>query len=163
MRDWSSITFTERDVLQQVRNRIAFAPAKVNVRQFPRLVAKEQQKRRNRIRHCRRFSTQYLKAIDSLTADLQDTRKLRRVTRRDFKEKNRFARRNVIVHSLFVFFGFVLCCVTTIDSVRNDPHCALRRTANKLARCIVELDSVNPQLSRAPNTREERSKHDHDD
>ena len=37
-----SIAFTKRDVLQQVRNRIPFTPAKVNVRQLSCFVAKKQ-------------------------------------------------------------------------------------------------------------------------
>src|SRR6185503_3341991 len=42
MSDWGRITFAECYVLQEVRQRVTLAPAKIDVREFPRLVTQEQ-------------------------------------------------------------------------------------------------------------------------
>ena len=125
VRDRRGVAFTECNVLQQIRNRIPFAPAEVDVRKFSCLVAQIKKERRNRIRHRGRFRSQYLKVVDSLTSDLQYSRKLRRITWLDFKKQNRFVVWYVIVEPFLFLFRLVLLRIAAIDSIRNDANCSL--------------------------------------
>jgi hypothetical protein len=139
MRHRRSVTFTKRDVLQQIRHRIPFAPAKINVWQLPRFVSKKQQKRRDSIWHRRGFSSQYLKSIYGLTSDFQHAGEFGCIARRNFEEKNRLAGRNVIVDPFLLLFRLVLLCVATINSIRNNANSAFSRFANKLTRRVVKF------------------------
>src|SRR6185295_11067634 len=84
--DWSRITLAKRDVLHQVRQRIALAPTKINVRQFAGFIAQEEQESRDGIRYGGRNSPENSVPVHFLAANLQYAGKLRCVTGRHFKE-----------------------------------------------------------------------------
>ena len=63
MRYGRSIAFTESDVLQQVRQRVPFAPTKINVRKFSGFISQKKQESSNRIGHGRRHGAQDAKTV----------------------------------------------------------------------------------------------------
>src|ERR1044072_515904 len=145
--DRSGVAFTKRDVLQQVRDRIAFAPAKVDVRQFAHLIAQIKQERSNRVRHRRRLSSQNTEAVDTLTAHGKCARKLRSIAWCNFKKQNRLAIGNMIAGPFLMFLLLILECVAGIATISDDANLSLRRLLNKLSRSVVELDAFHAKLS----------------
>src|ERR1044071_9369487 len=74
--NWCGIAFTERNVSQQVRQRIPLAPAEINVRQLTGLVSQTKQESSYCVWYCGRFGTKYFVALDRDAADFERTRKL---------------------------------------------------------------------------------------
>src|SRR6185436_20971264 len=76
MCDRGRVAFTKSNVLHQVRERIPFAPAKVDVWQLACLIAQVKQERCNCVGDGRRHRPKYSIAVDLLTVDLQYAGKL---------------------------------------------------------------------------------------
>src|SRR4030095_14493074 len=86
MRHRRRISFAKRDVLQEVRYRIPFAPAEINVRHLFSIIANKEQESGYCIGHCGRDRPQHTKTVHLLTVYVQHTGKLRSIAGSHFEE-----------------------------------------------------------------------------
>jgi len=77
-RDGRGVPFAEGEELQQIRDRVAFGPAEVRVRDLAGLIADVQQERGDRIRDRRTDGAQDVMAADVDAFHFQLVRSLRR-------------------------------------------------------------------------------------
>ena len=81
------VSFSKKNISGEVNDRVAFAPAKINVRYFSGLVSEIQQKRGDSVRHGGRFGPQDPVTVDLYPANIQLTLKLRGVAKVDLIEQ----------------------------------------------------------------------------
>src|SRR5205085_4770099 len=80
------VAFTKDDVIEQILQRVAFAPTEIDVRHLAGRVAQVQQDGTDGVRHGRTFRAQDAKAIHVHAAHAEFARELRGVARLHFKE-----------------------------------------------------------------------------
>ena len=90
------VAFAEREELQQIRERIAFGPAEVRVRDAVRPIAQIEQQAGDRVGNGGAAAAQDVVAVHVHAADVQDLRERRRVARLDLQEQHEVARPQVV-------------------------------------------------------------------
>src|ERR1043165_6789269 len=163
MRDRSGIAFTEGNELEQISQRVSFAPTKIDVREPSGLIAQVHQEGSDCVRHCRAFGSQNTIAVNMLATDLQHTCKFRSVAWIDFEEDDWLARRNMIILALLLLLRAIFLGVAAITAVSDDSDRSFTCLVDDFLRLIIQDHALDAKLCRARDPRDERSENNRPD
>src|SRR4029453_5971442 len=112
---------SERQELQEIRDRIAFRPTEVGVRHLTGPIANVYQQRRDRIWDGGALAAQHAVRPDPRPFHVEEAAELRRVARSDLEKQYRVFLRNVVRVARFVQFELVFLQRSVPGTVGTDP------------------------------------------
>jgi len=125
--DRRRVTFAERQIPQQIGNRIAFSPSKVGMRNIPGSIANIQEQRGNGVWNRRADASQHAVPIDRGTRDPKHITEVRGVSGLDLDEQDVGVCWKIVRVARLAELVLVLLRQTRIGPIGDDAHGAPRR------------------------------------